>query len=240
MTPLNFIPPSVRAGRQARRVLHGWVVIVVVAAGVLLPGALAVSRVGREALATMTTQRAQAEETARLSAQRLGQMLAVRTDLERRVAVLDAIAGHPDWSRLLVLLAEARGDDSVFEQIHLERRAGTPAPRGPEARPAGARNGQPAASAPPPAPPLVMALQLDGQSRSPSAVAGLVVRLEATGLFQAVRLAQTKPDARLGSEAVTFRIESILRGADPVPTPARVAARGAGVRTAAAQEPREP
>lgn len=240
MNSVNFIPAGVLARQRVRRARRAWVLGLGLATLVLGPVAAGLNRLGRGALESVRQHRVRAEEAAELGGARERQMAGVRHDLERRLAVLDAIAGHPDWSRVLLLLAQVRGEEAAFDQITLERRTVTPAAApgtAAAAAPAGRGTGGDgeaagrAASARPPAPVTVMALNLEGPSRTPAAAAGLVVRLEATGLFESVRLVQTRPDGRHGPASMGFRVEAVFRGADR-----EQAAGGSGVRTAAAGE----
>lgn len=213
MNSINLIPHAARLARAQRRLIRRWSAALALAAVILLPAALLAGRLGSDQALLVTQQLAHAREQADIGTRRLAQLNTLRFDADRRHAILTAIRSHPDWSHLLTLLADLRTDDTVFARIDLSRQQQTlPAPTS-------ART-PPAASATPPATRTIHTLALEGHSRSPAAAAALVVRLERTGLFSAVRLLQTRPDTRLGPDAVAFKIESTLLGAPTPPTPA--------------------
>jgi Tfp pilus assembly protein PilN len=131
--------------------------------------------------------------------------------------VSDSIAGQPDWSILLALVAKLREDDVVLNRCDLDTGG----------RPATALLGAPSAS------PLLFHVQ--GFGRTQAAVSHFALRLEHTGLFQSVTLLKSNREPFLSSEAVAFRIECVLKietDSKPAATPRSLA----GVSTAEGTE----
>lgn len=126
----------------------------------------------------------------------------------------DAMANHPDWSALLIILARQLGDDVVLDNClltpsRLDRSGGAsrriPSPRGPrdEAR-----------AASPGSPPRDAAsgkqryeLKLRGFGRTQNAVSQFVLRLERIELFHEVRLIKCNRQPFLDGHAVAFEVE---------------------------------
>jgi Tfp pilus assembly protein PilN len=213
MMSINLMPASLREARRCRRARRAWGVALTLAAGVVIPFTLAAPRLAGADVSAIVEQLREVGTQADAADQRRQRLAALEADLARRLTIAEAVAAHPDWSHLLDLLARLRGDDALFDRIDLQRETVTP--------PAAAQPRTPAQAQP--APILKHTLKLEGLSRSQPAAAGLVLRLEGTGLFESVRLLQTRPDARGKGDAVAFTIECTLRGRDeqaPASTPA--------------------
>jgi Tfp pilus assembly protein PilN len=206
MLSVNLIPLERRRVRARRLRTRRWAVGLGVW-GVLCAGSIALlAGVGRADRASTLAQLDEARRAGELSAERLSTIKARFTQAQRALAAVDAVASHPDWSGLLRLLSAVRGEQAVLTAVALERK--------PLPAPAPAQGAKPPGQ--PPKPIMAHRLDLAGVGRSPSAVTDLVVRLEQTGLFSSVQLIETKPRALANTDAVSFRIEALLRD-DPAP-----------------------
>ncbi|MDB5301979.1 MAG: hypothetical protein JWO87_3642 [Phycisphaerales bacterium] len=113
------------------------------------------------------------------------------------------IAGQPDWSLLLALVADRAGNEVVLRSLSVTPRpveiiAAKPAPAA----------GKPAP--PPPAPSRSLMLMASGLGKSQPAVTQFALRLEKTGLFSRVRLIDTSRENFLADEATAFHLECSL------------------------------
>lgn len=108
------------------------------------------------------------------------------------------VAEQPDWSILLSLLSNTRGDDVVLKTV-------TIAPPATLAAANGGGGAAPAASSSKTTPDF--ALEITGIGRTPLAVSQHVLRLEQTGLFSKVTLLDTGREAFLNENSVAFRLQ---------------------------------
>lgn len=104
------------------------------------------------------------------------------------------IAGQPDWSFLLALLAEKADNQMVLRSCQL--------------RPAAEVAGE-ARSAEMHAAGSLMVI-VSGVARSPQGAQQYVLRLEKTGLFDRVTLVETRREPFLNGEASAFRVDCVL------------------------------
>jgi hypothetical protein len=119
-----------------------------------------------------------------------------------------AITDQPDWSALLGLLSTKAGNDVFLRSCGVRPRdpaayAAPVKPAGPPARPA-------AGGKPPPPPDPTVLVALAGLGASQASVSQFALRLEATGLFDRVRLLETSREVAVGLQLVSFRIECTL------------------------------
>jgi Tfp pilus assembly protein PilN len=125
---------------------------------------------------------------------------AVRAELDKRRADLDheeaaaraaeSVAGQPDWSMLLALIARSAGDSVWVETTALKPiLTGTP-----EARPRS----------------HALVLALSGLGESQDAVSSFAIAMENLGLFKVVRIIESRRQANNGREAFAFRLECTL------------------------------
>ncbi len=137
-------------------------------------------------------------------------------DLQSRIALVRHemqsvrfVSDQPDWSLLLQLVSNSLGDDVVLKSCDLTHRAEAPVPMS-------ARDLHPAPVAtvhPAPEPPHreTLILHLAGFARSQAEVSNFVLRLEAIGLFQNVKLLQSARQPLLAGEAIGFELECPIR-----------------------------
>jgi len=197
-TSVNFIPPRRRQLRRVRSRARAWGIGV---------GALLLLLGGAQSMLLMhgdAPDGGVAGEVARVR-EALEQETRARVELERsiagaegQIALVHAIGTHPDWSVLLKVLANERGERVVLERVGLrptdrgDRPSGTPAARSES-----------------------YTINLAGQALTPGDASRYTSSLESLGLFDAVRLLETKLVNSDGHERVAFRIECSL-GARPV------------------------
>lgn len=119
-----------------------------------------------------------------------------------------AVNGQPDWSMLLALVAKLRGDDVILNRCGLDAAQPSPQP----VLPGGVEVN---------ATPL---LQLQGYGKTQAAVSQFSLRLEQTGLFEAVALLKSNRESLLNGDAIAFRLECRLKVGATSPAPAKVKA----------------
>jgi hypothetical protein len=116
---------------------------------------------------------------------------------------------QPDWSQLLAVLADLRGNDVVLEDVNLQLTA--------EAVPAPTPTKSSKSKAPPPTIKTKWNLQLEGHGKTPESVSQYVLRLEATQLFDQVNLLKTNRDPIGAGEAISFSIQCPIKGRGRAP-----------------------
>jgi hypothetical protein len=109
---------------------------------------------------------------------------------------------EPDWSLLMGLIAEALGDDAVLDRFHLLPAEAAPASRG-GASPRAAPTDETRTN-------RSYVLLLGGVSRSQEGVSDFVIRLEDLGLFDRVKLLESRRGAPSGDELVGFDLRCDL------------------------------
>lgn len=108
------------------------------------------------------------------------------------------IAGQPDWSLLLTLLAHKVDDQMVLRSCQL--------------RPASEVTGDAKAIETHATGGLLIVIT--GVARSPQGAQQYVLRLEKTGLFDRVTLVETRREPFLNGEAAAFRVDCVLSASD--------------------------
>ena len=222
---MDFVPPRRRAMRRLRTRARAWGVVLALVVLALLASAVVLLTRGRDDGGAVE------EELARVRV-RLAHETGVRAELDGRIVRAEeelslsrAIGSHPDWSVLLNLLARERGDDVVLNKVAIQR----------VDRPfdgsAGARGGSPGATAKPTtAGEDAFVVRVGGQARTQAAATEFTLRLEALGLFDAVRLLETKPASVPGREYSGFLVECEI-GRTPATRPGTGARQDGGKGT---------
>lgn len=190
----NLIPARRIQARRRRRCIRWWgavcgayaaVLAAAGAGGMLVRGAAADDVAGRIAALD-----------ARIQA-KVASLTAVQQELSQRRVVLrvnEAVSDQPDWSILLALIAAKVGDGVALETCALT----------PQKPPANA-DGKPGTSAP-----AVFKLSVRGFGRDQAAVSAFVLGLEESGLFDRVKLVETRRTPLLAGVAVAFTVECEL------------------------------
>jgi hypothetical protein len=200
MTGANLIPAARRRRQRRRAHLRAWAGVCGTY-GLLLAGVCGwcLVRAGGRA----QDVKAKLAETARLieaSADRQAELTAELGDVRSTLSANRALGRQPDWSALLAVLGDCRGDSVVLNSCELR----------PRERAAGGRGGKGR-----PGPDVLLGerryrLRLSGLGRSQTSVSQFVLRLEAVGLFERVKLIRSRRRRVPGGEAVSFNIECML------------------------------
>jgi Tfp pilus assembly protein PilN len=198
VTDANLVPMTRRQARRVRRSIRAWSLAGGGYAGVLaLALAIGAALVDSDAapLERRLTEARAAADAARAERDRLS---AQAEAARRRLEAARAVSRQPDWSILLAMLPACLGEDAALRRVTLKRDAAPPAPGGGK-------------DAPPPAPAARgYTLQLAGAARSQSAPNSIVLALEQTGIFDRVKLVETRREASGASDLVAFDIECVL------------------------------
>lgn len=214
---VNLIPKAYRERRalasRARRWAAGSIALacVIGAAWALTASTLGGNRV--RLASQLASARADADEKSRL----LSEAQSAHAAAVRRLESARAVAGHPDWSVLLALLARARSEGLVLERV--------------DVRPIASAETKPTttdANAPQPVVRGVPAYQLDirGVAESQSVVAQYLLSLENIGLFDTVRLRETRPRTIGARGVVEFGLDCAIAQSKP-----GAAVKSAGITT---------
>ncbi len=202
----NLLPPSAAARCRAAAAARIWVrglAALSCAAGTLIAVATAAPAPAEDAGAPARLNAAADADFALADAARKE-----AADAARRLDLRRAVSGHPDWSLLLGVIAEVRGEHAVIESVEVRRKAAPPA------RPASSR-GTPEGSAEPALPREAYLVKVAGVVSGPGEATALVLRLEQTGIFERVALLQTQPRELAGRPRTAFALECDLAAARP-------------------------
>lgn len=188
--PVNLLPASRREAQRIRRRARAWSVVTLAYLagigtlwGVLASGPAASS--AAEALANIAVRTdARATEIKGLRAAIFA--------AQSQTALSQSVQDHPDWSRLLDLLASARGQDVAIERLALVSRAAS-APQS---------KGKPKAADLPDRGPWT--LNIAGIAATQRDATDFVAGLEILGIFERVSLAETRERAEAGAGQVAL------------------------------------
>ncbi len=189
---IDLLPRACREALAARRRARVWVIVCFLY-GALVTFSWLASPGPAPALAS---ELARASALAQVRERDLSLLRAEVKELSRAVSHAQAVGDHPDWSRLLALVARARGEKVVLARIAVEPASAAPAERA-QARTSDA-NARPAYE-----------LSLAGTGASQAAVSEYVLTLERLGLFESVTLVETR--ARATADGVQGVVEFSLR-----------------------------
>jgi Tfp pilus assembly protein PilN len=205
MSDVNLIPASRVVGKRRKARLCVWVTVCGMYGALITAGSLTfhVAHAGESRSQTRQLEAAdkQIEENNRI-------MLGLRRQLAETTTALEttkAIHGQPDWSKLLTGLSAQLGEEIVLSHYQLA----TLADDGKVITVDG--------SGSVPAVPLGAFLKgcrytllLNGYGKSQESVSRFVLRLEGSGVFDLVRLANSSRQTFLNGEAVAFVVECQL------------------------------
>ncbi len=215
MKPIDLTPARVRGRIASRRAARRW--------GAWLGGYAAVLGVV-VTVSRLTLEDADAglrarydDATARRD-QAENERAAVARQLEavaQEAAFREVATRHPDWSVLLRALAEARGDDVRWTAVRLdaEPRAARTTPTGTAAGASAAGDAARAtAGTPHGSAGGNLDVRVEGVAKASGTVFELAKRLEALGVFDRVRIEDTKPSGEGGAGAgtVVFTIRATV------------------------------
>lgn len=192
MDGINFIPVPRREVKACRTRLRRW--------GIGLSIYVAALSVGYGVCAScVRPDTSDLDEQCKVLAAQMKsskvKVLSLRRELaeaQGRLGAARAVGRHADWGVLLALVARNVGDEVVLARCRLESR---------ERPGAAAAGGGPAER---------LVLELNGFARSQTQVSDFILRLEKTGLFDAVRLVKTGSEEFLSVKAVGFQVACAL------------------------------
>lgn len=192
MQRINLIPSTRRLTSQRRRRIRLWVSLCAGYTAVALTGCL----VFRSLFAPSDTQALQDQlnDLDTQLAQVQSQQNAITPRLNEQRLILAAersITDQPDWSLLLSHLA----DDLMGDRIVLNGCTLAPADGPVEVEKFSE---------------ATLALTLTGHARSAKDVSQFVLRLEASGLFDEVKLVKTNLEPYMKSEAIVFEVRCLM------------------------------
>ena len=205
----NLLPGSVGRRMAAARAARAWgkgLLALSVACGVGVAGAAGLSSPNFDDLRSQSLRLNAAADADFALADRFRKdavAAGLRLDLQH------AVSGHPDWSRLLALIARVRGEEALVESVEVKRRESEP----PAAAKAGAK-GNAAAQA---RPRNTFTVRLTGLAADTAGATGLVLRLEQAGVFDRVSLLETQPREVGGLARTAFSIECEIADAAASP-----------------------
>lgn len=203
MNGVNLVPIRRQQARQRGARIRMWMVIAPVVASVLtgVYGWLRASwATGSSNIAAEITKL----DALSLSTETEITALRLRiAELKPRLLAARAVGNQPDWGVLLALLATKLRDDAILSSCTLT-------PVAPEAQPA-PPGGKPAGDW---GRPERFTLSLAGFARTQESFGTFVSALEGAGLFERVRIAESKRGSVAGTDAVSFRVECLL--SDPI------------------------
>ncbi len=209
MTAPNLLPPSVARRTRSTGAARAWtgaLAALTVLSGFAVAGALGLAPPSFVDLRSQSLRLNAAADADYALAERFRKdavAAAQRLELRR------AVSGHPDWSRLLALLARVRGDEAVIESVEVKRKEieqaaatkpGTRAPASADQRPRS-----------------VYAVRLAGVAADTAGATALVLRLEQSGAFDRVSLLDTQMREVAGQARTAFSIECEIADAAPAP-----------------------
>ena len=225
MKSLNLIPERRRLAQRLSRRKRSWMLAAGAYALVAIGGAyFALPRSGRDEESIMHDLTKLRGQAAQLDVQLTASRKAAG-DAQKQLTAANAVGEQPDWSILLVKLAEERGTEVVLESVELATVQVADKSKPDAKSKAGVK---------PPTPREAIVLKLAGATRSPDEAYVFARRLEQTGLFAQARVLETRPRDLLGEQVSGFRIECAFNErpatkplAKPAEKPKQTAAAGA-------------
>ncbi len=202
MSDINLIPERRRARKRYQRKFHRWMhygLVYLICLGTALGSAYAMWA-GDDVALTKKLENVEARiERTQDTIHKLRQQF---TLCQAQLQTNETLDHQPDWSRLMLLIAEGMRDEVTLQVCRLvtlddQEKSVLDAVRNPEATVATDT--------------ILMnrdyRLHLTGYSRTQTAVSLFVLRLERLDLFSSVRLSKSRSQAFLGGAAVAFTIE---------------------------------
>jgi Tfp pilus assembly protein PilN len=202
MSDANLIPPGRLLKKRRKACLYLWAAVCGLYAVLVAGGSLAfhVARADEDRRQNRQLQAVAAEiEQANRTMLDLGRRMA---ETNTRLETSKALAGQPDWSKLLVGLSAQVGEEIVLDRCQLATCTA-------DKRVVNAQGGASLVSLP-----LEVFLRgcghtltLHGFGKSQESVSRFVLRLEGSGVFDLVRLNSSSRQTFLNGEAVAFGVE---------------------------------
>ena len=114
--------------------------------------------------------------------------------VDREINAARSLSEQPDLSRLLGVVSRATDEQIVLGRCEMS-----------EAKPAGSSGGSVSTD------PGPVTLRLEGYGKTQVAVAGFVLRLETTGVFDRVSLVQSRREPVLNTDSTAFEIVCLMQ-----------------------------
>lgn len=185
MGGVNLIPTPRLLRREEERKARRGLRAVAGYLGVLLLATLAYLATHQPATADAAARElAVAADRTELLERRIADAERTLVETDRRLAGARVLAERPDWSRLLRLVSATAGPDAVLRRVELTTAAMAE---------------QSSAT-----------LQIEGVAPDPWAVSALALRLEDTGLFDAVTIEASRREPFRGHPATAFAIRGVI------------------------------
>ena len=202
MGDVNLIPVRRLARKCLRRRGRLWLNICGMYLLLLAGGLLSVRVLWPSDSRSLSRERQTVESVIEEHRKRIVGLQEQLADVTRELEVSQAIAGQPDWSKLLVLLGHELGEDVVLSQCRLSTAS---------AATGDIMDDLKSWLASSPLEELLASrryrLKLSGFGRTQSSVSQFVLSLERTSVFESVRLINSYRQAFLDGQAIAFSIE---------------------------------
>jgi Tfp pilus assembly protein PilN len=203
--PVNLIPQHRRRARLLRLRQNRWMFAVAGYALFLVVGYLGWrimwSADGYDQSARLAYIRGDIETTHNS----IAKTRAALREAGARLQANQTVTAQPDWSLLMTLIAELRGEEVVLNRCRMEasmlESQATPAVTG-----------------------RAPTLSLHGHGRTAAAISQFLLKLENTQLFESVSLLKTNREVYQGGDAVAFQLECRLKTSSETP-PVKMAPR---------------
>lgn len=192
MNGVNLIPAGRLYARRRTARLHLWVGIAP-ACAVMLAGLYGYLLMTWDTATTpLSSQELAVESEVSAARARLTQARLALSESNRVLAAKKAVGDQPDWGLLLALLADKTGPEVVLSACLVGAEVGAARPQ--------ARSDRPNRHL----------VAVDGYSLTQDGVSRFVLDLEQTGVFDAVKLVESRRAPVFSVSAVTFRIECVI------------------------------
>lgn len=201
---VNLIPVYRRQARRTRLRTRRWAMGCAAYALLLLVGWITIRSISGGAGHAVASELGEVQAAIDQTNQAIAQMQPRLAQSKTTLAASRSVGSQPDWSVLMGLVAQLLGDDTVLVSCRIE-----PVRHAVVTAPAGSAAGAAAAQV---APPQRYLLRISGLGQTHAAVAGFVLRLEQTQLFDTVKLIDTRKEPFRSGEAIGFHIECALSG----------------------------
>ncbi|MEM8756333.1 MAG: PilN domain-containing protein [Planctomycetota bacterium] len=189
MITVNLLPESVRAARRERRRVRRWIHAAAAYAGAWVLAVAVANEMVTDPAAGLEPKLAAVNASLTSAEASIELIHAEQQRLLGRVRVVRDIAGQPDWSVLVALLADRAGDSVGLREIRLELDGD------------GRSGVSPSDIAFGP-----YAVEIIGIASSQAEATAFVLDLERSGLFALIDIAETSPE-RVGQQPVVrFRL----------------------------------
>jgi Tfp pilus assembly protein PilN len=219
MIKVNLIPNSHRDAKARRARLRRWIAALSVYGAIVLIGLAASQASLAHNQGAVSAQLTRAADDIQQSETTIKSLKADLKDARVLWDANHAVGNQPNWSILLAALGRSIGEDVVLRGCDLTSGDEASAPVQPVFGAPPIAGAPPSANAPAAVPEKAAApsaggghftLKLAGFGTSQHAVSQFVLRLEQLGLFDRVRLVETRREPFLEADAIAFRVDATI------------------------------